>query len=71
MTNTADCSTNGVKQQSLDIRALRLAVFREWEKLWAAAMDPSFTGEIAVRVCVKAGRPGLPRFTREQIGVTQ
>lgn len=50
---------------------MRLAVWREWEKLWSDAMESGFTGEIAMRVCVKDGRPGLPRFTREQIGVTQ
>jgi hypothetical protein len=59
------------RRAELDIRAMRLAVWREWEKLWSDAMAPGFTGEIGVRVSVKQGRPGQPRFTFERYGLTE
>lgn len=51
-------------------RALRMAIYRQWDRMYSQGCEPGFTGEITIRLNFKAGRPGQPRFTTELYGVS-
>jgi hypothetical protein len=62
---------NGRQRVADGIRALRLAIWRDWERLYAEAQRPGFTGTIGMELSWKEGRPGIPRFTRETYGISE
>ena len=58
---------NGKLTHAADqLRALRLKLHRKVDRLLARACEPTFTGEVWIKVTYRAGHPGKPRAGIEE-----
>jgi hypothetical protein len=53
------------------IVALRLWLHRQLDRLYDEACDKEFTGNVALTISAKDGRPGEPKLLVERYGVSE